>query len=90
MIKSREDLIKEAAACLYAELLEFNHVDQFKKDYLSHPKWHFEEGIMLRNWLRDRKYGEIEFGCNLDDVYLEIVDLAIGSNKGANYINEEK
>ena len=45
---------------------------------------------MLRNWLRDRKYGEIEFGCNLDDVYLEIVDLAIGSNKGANYINEEK
>lgn len=47
------------------------------------PKgWHFIGGMAIRNLLREQGFGEAYFGIhNLDDVYIELVEGAIGNGQ---------
>lgn len=68
------------------ELKDVDVVEMYKK-WVSmggkwytkiNPRWHFEQGMAVRNFLRDNGFGEKDLGVdNLDDVYIEIIELAV-------------
>lgn len=50
--------------------------------------WHFEGGMVVRNSLRAAGFGDDYFGCNLDDVYIELVEAAVRQGYPAAAANE--
>ena len=48
------------------------------EDWFAKSRWHFEEGMKIRNLLRENRFGEKYFCIqNLDDIYVELIEDAI-------------
>jgi hypothetical protein len=58
--------------------------DAIKEDFLKSPDdwyvpYHLSWGMGIRNFLRERGYGEEYFGThNLDDIYVYLIEEALG------------
>lgn len=75
----------DAAVAMFREKFSPATMQRIRNEHVKNPdnwidRYHFTWGKAVRNLMRDEGFTDARFGGNLDDYYVQLVELAAGCN----------